>query len=59
MQKNYAAGRLDYTTDYKVAYKDADVIFIGVDPEQPDGSANLYIFPCKANSETIERIVLW
>jgi UDPglucose 6-dehydrogenase len=42
MRKNYAAGRLDYTTDYKVAYKDADVIFIGVGtPEQPDGSANL------------------
>ena len=28
--EKYAAGRLDYTTDYKVAYKDADVIFIGV-----------------------------
>lgn len=42
MQKNYAEGRLDYTTDYKLAYKDADAIFIGVGtPEQPDGSANL------------------
>lgn len=42
MVKNYEAGRLDYTTDYKSAYKDADVIFIGVGtPEQPDGSANL------------------
>ena len=42
MQKNYAAGRLDYTTDYASAYKDADAIFIGVGtPEQPDGSANL------------------
>lgn len=42
MQKNYAAGRLHYTTDYKAAYKDADAIFIGVGtPEMPDGSANL------------------
>lgn len=42
MVKNYEAGRLDYTTDYKLAYKDAEVIFIGVGtPEQPDGSANL------------------
>ncbi len=42
MQKNYAAGRLDYTTDYAAAYRDADAIFIGVGtPEQPDGSANL------------------
>ncbi len=42
MQKNYAAGRLDYTTDYASAYRDADAIFIGVGtPEQPDGSANL------------------
>jgi hypothetical protein len=24
MQKNYSAGRIDYTTDYKSAYKDAD-----------------------------------
>lgn len=30
MKKNYAAGRLDYTTDYQSAYKDADAIFIGV-----------------------------
>lgn len=42
MQKNYAAGRLHYTTDYREAYKDAEVIFIGVGtPEMPDGSANL------------------
>ena len=42
MKKNYKAGRLDYTVDYKTAYKDADAIFIGVGtPEQPDGSANL------------------
>lgn len=42
MQKNYKEGRIDYTTDYKSAYKDADAIFIGVGtPEQEDGSANL------------------
>lgn len=42
MQKNYAAGRLEYTTDYAAAYKDADAIFIGVGtPERPDGSAEL------------------
>lgn len=42
MQKNYAAGRLNYTTDYRSAYKNAEAIFIGVGtPEQPDGSANL------------------
>ena len=42
MVKNYSEGRLDYTTDYKSAYKDAEAIFIGVGtPELPDGSANL------------------
>ncbi len=42
MVKNYAAGRLNYTTDYKSAYRDAEAIFIGVGtPELPDGSANL------------------
>ena len=44
MRKN--ADRLSYTTDYASAYKDADVIFIGVGtPEKKDGSANLtYVF---------------
>ena len=43
MQKNYAAGRLNYTTDYAAAYKEADAIFIGVGtPERPDGSAELF-----------------
>lgn len=42
MQKNYKEGRIDYTTDYAKAYKEAEAIFIGVGtPEQPDGSANL------------------
>ena len=27
MQKNYKEGRLDFTTDYKYAYKNAEVIF--------------------------------
>jgi UDPglucose 6-dehydrogenase len=38
--------RLNFTTEYKEAYKDADVIFIGVGtPEKQDGSANLsYVY---------------
>lgn len=58
MQKNFLAGRLDYTTDYISAYKKADAIFIGVGtPEQPDGSANLtYIATvAKQIAETIEK----
>lgn len=58
MQKNYASGRLDYTTDFKKAYKDADAIFIGVGtPEQPDGSANLSYIATVARqiAETIEK----
>ena len=58
MKKNNAAGNLHYTTDYKAAYKDAEVIFIGVGtPEQPDGSANLsYIATVSRQiAETIER----
>lgn len=58
MKKNNAAGRLHYTTDYKDAYKDADVIFIGVGtPEMPDGSANLsYIATVSRQiAETIEK----
>ena len=58
MQKNYADGRLNYTTDYKAAYKDADAIFIGVGtPEQPDGSANLSYIATVARqiAENIEK----
>ncbi len=38
--------RLTYTSDYQFAYKDADVVFIGVGtPERIDGSANLsYVY---------------
>lgn len=58
MQKNNAAGRLHYTTDYQSAYKDAEAIFIGVGtPEQPDGSANLsYIATASRQiAESVER----
>ena len=58
MEKNHKKGRLDYTTDYKSAYKDADAIFIGVGtPEQPDGSANLsYIATVSRQiAESIEK----
>ncbi len=58
MRKNYAAGKIEYTTDYKLAYKDADAIFIGVGtPEQSDGSANLGNIATVARqiAETIEK----
>jgi len=58
MQKNYAAGRLIYTTDHTQAYKDADAVFIGVGtPEQPDGSANLSYIATVARqiAENIEQ----
>lgn len=44
MKKN--TGRLHYTNDYKKAYANAEIIFIGVGtPEKKDGSANLsYIY---------------
>lgn len=44
MEKN--AANLVFTTDYYNAYRDADVIFVGVGtPEKKDGSANLsYVF---------------
>jgi UDPglucose 6-dehydrogenase len=58
MQKNYAAGRINYSTDFKSAYREADAIFIGVGtPEQPDGSANLaYIATvAKQIAESVEK----
>ena len=58
MIKNYNEGRLNYTTDYKAAYKDAEVIFIGVGtPELPDGSANLdYVaIVSRQIAETVEH----
>lgn len=56
MQKNKA--RLNYTIDAKSAYKQADVIFIGVGtPEKKDGSANLrYVYEVgKEIAESIEK----
>lgn len=58
LKRNFDLGRLDFTTDYKNAYKDADVVFIGVGtPEREDGSANLdYVFNvCKQIAENIEK----
>ncbi|NLM75917.1 MAG: UDP-glucose/GDP-mannose dehydrogenase family protein, partial [Clostridiaceae bacterium] len=58
MRKNLEAGRIDFTTDYKKAYKDADAIFIGVGtPERPDGSADLSYIATVARqiAETIEK----
>ncbi|WHX64604.1 UDP-glucose dehydrogenase family protein [Peribacillus frigoritolerans] len=49
---------LDFTTDYKEAYKDADVIFIGVGtPERLDGSANLsYVYSAaKEIAKSVEK----
>lgn len=58
MKKNYAAGRLHYTTDAASAYRASEVIFIGVGtPEMPDGSANLsYIATVSRQiAENVER----
>ena len=58
MKKNYEKGRLHYTTDYKAAYKDADVIFIGVGtPEMADGSANLSFIAAVSRqiAESVEK----
>lgn len=58
MKQNYAAGRINYTTDFQSAYRGADAIFIGVGtPEQPDGSANLSYIAAVARqiAENIEK----
>lgn len=58
LANNYKQGKLDFTIDYKVAYKDADVVFIGVGtPEKSDGSANLdYVFNvARQIAENIEK----
>lgn len=58
MSKNYKAQRIDYTTDYQSAYKEADAIFIGVGtPEQADGSANLSYIATVARqiAESVEK----
>lgn len=56
MKKNKE--RLNYTTDYKEAYRFADVIIVGVGtPERADGSANLdYVYAvCRQIAESIEK----
>lgn len=58
LRNNYLRGKLNFTTDYKNAYKDADIIFIGVGtPERSDGSANLdYVFNvCTQIAENVEN----
>lgn len=58
MKKNYKEGRIDYSIDYQMAYKDADFIFIGVGtPERKDGSANLdYVYNvAKQIADTVEK----
>ncbi|WP_430508193.1 UDP-glucose dehydrogenase family protein [Rossellomorea marisflavi] len=58
MKKNYTSGRIDYTTNYQEAYRNADAIFIGVGtPEQPDGSANLSYIATVARqiAESVEK----
>lgn len=58
LKRNYKAGKLVFTTDYKNAYKNADVVFIGVGtPEREDGSANLdYVFNvCRQIAENIKK----
>ena len=61
INKNYKKGNLDFTTDYKYAYKDADVIILAVGtPERDDGSANLeYLFDaCDKIASTINKDTL-
>ena len=56
MEKNME--RLAFSTDYARAYRDAQVIFIGVGtPEKKDGSANLsYVFSVAGQiAQTVER----
>ena len=58
LQRNYSEGRLYFTTDYADAYKNADIVFIGVGtPERADGSANLdYVFGvCKQIAENVTK----
>lgn len=61
MQKNYRAGRLHYTTDYRSAYREPDAIFIGVGtPELPDGSADLSYLAsvCRQIAENVQKACL-
>lgn len=56
-----SASRLHYTTDYKSAYLDKDIIYIGVGtPEKKDGSANLaYVYKvCEQIAESVNKDTL-
>lgn len=58
LERNYKENRLNFTVDYKNAYKNADIVFIGVGtPERADGSANLdYVFGvCKQIAENVTK----
>ncbi len=58
MQSNYDAGRINYTTDFQSAYKNADAVFVGVGtPENEDGSANLSYIATVARqiAESVEK----
>ena len=58
MREALSAGRIQFTTDYEAAYRNADAVFIGVGtPEQPDGSANLSYIATVARqiAETVEK----
>ncbi|MGP4070375.1 UDP-glucose dehydrogenase family protein [Halobacillus sp. B29] len=58
MKKNHAASRIDYTTDYQSAYKDAEAVFLGVGtPEKVDGSADLSYIATVARqvAESVEK----
>jgi len=58
LKRNYDRRRLDFTIDYKTAYKEADVIFISVGTlDRTDNSANLnHVFNvCKQISKNIEK----
>lgn len=58
LERNYKENKLDFTTDYANAYKNADIVFIGVGtPERSDGSANLdYVFGvCKQIAENVTK----
>lgn len=58
LNKSIAAGNLSFTTDYKSAYSDAEVIIISVGtPEKKDGSANLTYINGVADeiAQSIER----
>ncbi|PEL13548.1 UDP-glucose 6-dehydrogenase [Bacillus sp. AFS017336] len=61
MKSNYKEGKLFFTSDYKFAFKNADIIMIAVGtPERTDGSANLdYVkIVAKQIAENIEKDTL-